>query len=159
MCASYRTSLLLHRSLYACCICCRFSSYGGTTYYLIPAWTTCGDKCWMTYSWLPCITYTYQLISFRDATSFGGRRYYFILTFNKDSFCAPFLYTQSDDLMYNDWWEQAILSEMGAVFSEDNVVETFGNDEEALEAAESGVAVIPLPDFICFNKFMHVPPR
>jgi hypothetical protein len=37
--------------------------------------------------------------------------------------------------------EQAIISDMGAVFSETGVVETFQNDKEALAAAESGVAV------------------
>ncbi|MCO5594249.1 hypothetical protein L7F22_048276 [Adiantum nelumboides] len=33
---------------------------------------------------------------------------------------------------------------MGAVFSEDGVVESFGNDEEALEAANSGVSVVEM---------------
>ena len=37
--------------------------------------------------------------------------------------------------------EQAIISGMGAIFSETGSVETFQNDTEALAAAESGVAV------------------
>lgn len=41
--------------------------------------------------------------------------------------------------------EQAIISDMGAVFSETGAVETFQNDKDALAAAESGVAVTTLP--------------
>jgi len=40
--------------------------------------------------------------------------------------------------------DQAIISDMGAVFSEDGTVETFQNDKEALAAADTGVAVKPL---------------
>ncbi|KAI5060163.1 hypothetical protein GOP47_0024583 [Adiantum capillus-veneris] len=35
----------------------------------------------------------------------------------------------------------SLMQEMGAVFSQDGVVESFGNDEEALEAATNGVSV------------------
>lgn len=38
----------------------------------------------------------------------------------------------------------SIMREMGAQFSEDGVVESFGNDEEAFKAAESGVTVVEL---------------
>lgn len=37
--------------------------------------------------------------------------------------------------------EQAIITDMGAIFSDTGAVETFQNDKEALAAAESGVAV------------------
>nr|XP_024383690.1 putative transferase At1g60990, chloroplastic isoform X2 [Physcomitrium patens] len=40
--------------------------------------------------------------------------------------------------------EQAIISEMGAIFSEDGVVETFQNDKDALAAAENDVAVVEM---------------
>lgn len=42
--------------------------------------------------------------------------------------------------------EQAIMGDMGAIFSEDGVVETFQNDKEALAAAESNVAVSASPE-------------
>eukprot|EP00250_Pteridium_aquilinum_P010951 c19739_g1_i1 orf=96-1382(+) len=38
----------------------------------------------------------------------------------------------------------SIMKDMGAVFSEDGVVESFGNGEEALEAVRSGVAVVEM---------------
>jgi hypothetical protein len=41
----------------------------------------------------------------------------------------------------------AILSDMGATISGDGTVQTFGNDDEALEAAESGVAVVEMSHF------------
>lgn len=41
----------------------------------------------------------------------------------------------------------AIISDMGAVFSETGVVETFQNDKEALAAAESGVAIVEMSHF------------
>ena len=42
--------------------------------------------------------------------------------------------------------EQAIMGDMGAIFSEDGVVETFQNDKEALAAAESNAAVSAFPE-------------
>lgn len=38
------------------------------------------------------------------------------------------------------------MGDMGAIFSEDGVVETFQNDKEALAAAESNVAVSVSPE-------------
>lgn len=38
------------------------------------------------------------------------------------------------------------MGDMGAIFSEDGVVETFQNDKEALAAAESNVAVSAPPE-------------
>lgn len=38
------------------------------------------------------------------------------------------------------------MGDMGAIFSEDGVVETFQNDKEALAAAESNVAVSAFPE-------------
>jgi hypothetical protein len=43
----------------------------------------------------------------------------------------------------------AILSDMGATISGDGTVQTFGNDVESLEAAESSVAVC-FPSLLCF---------
>lgn len=49
--------------------------------------------------------------------------------------------------------EQAMISDMGAIFSETGAVETFQNDKEALAAAESGVAVkIFVQDFLISLK-------
>jgi hypothetical protein len=41
----------------------------------------------------------------------------------------------------------AILSDMGATISGDGTVQTFGNDDESLEAAESSVAVVEMSHF------------
>jgi hypothetical protein len=43
--------------------------------------------------------------------------------------------------------KQAILSDMGATISGDGTVQTFGNDDESLEAAESSVAVVEMSHF------------
>jgi ABC-type cobalamin transport system ATPase subunit len=45
--------------------------------------------------------------------------------------------------------KQAILSDMGATISGDGTVQTFGNDVESLEAAESSVAVC-FPSLLLF---------
>lgn len=46
------------------------------------------------------------------------------------------------------------MRDMGAEISDDGVIKTFGNDDEAIEAAENGVAVMHffvLPPFIFSN--------